>query len=184
MKQQRAFTLIEMLVTLTILGILATLAAPGFQSFQRSNLLAAHTNTLVAGLHAARNEAIKRNEHTYLVPLGNEWTSGWRVFVDTNFDGIYTEGTDISVMEQPALPSQLSLEKTGFGAFVSFDGSGFPRAASPPNTTFTFQLTGFTPGSDEEARNARRVKIALTGRIRSCKPASANDSQCSSKSED
>lgn len=178
MKYQRAFTLIEMLVTVAIMGILATLAAPGFESFQRSNLLSSHTNNLVAALQTAKNEAIKRNEHTYLIPLGSGWSSGWHVYVDTDFDGAYTAGTDVTLIKQGALPNQLTVSKSGPDAFVSFNGSGFPQKASPLNTTFTFQHAGFTSGSDEAARNARRVVIAKTGRIRSCKPASASDTQC------
>lgn len=182
MKQQRALTLIELLVTLAIMAILATLAAPGFQDFQRSNLLASHTNMLVAALQTAKNEAIKRNEPTYLVPLGSGWGSGWRVYVDTDFDGAYTAGTDLSIIEQAALPTQLTLSKTGSDNFVSFNGSGFPQKSSPLNTTFTFQHEGFASGSDAAARNARRIMVAKTGRIRSCKPASASDSQCLSNS--
>lgn len=161
------------------------LAAPEFQNFQRSNLLSSHTNTLVAALHTARNEAIKRNEPTYLAPLSNSgWSSGWRVYVDTDFDGIYNEGVDVSLIEKSALPTQLTLSKSGADAFVSFNGSGFPQKATPLNTTLTLQHAGFTPSSDLAARNARRVMIAKTGRIRSCKPVAAVDGQCASSSND
>lgn len=177
-KYQHAFTLIEMMVTLSILIVLTTLAAPSFQSFQRSNLLSSYTNTLVAGLHTARNEAIKRNEHTYLAPLEGNWINGWRVYVDKDFDGSYTSGNDITLLEQAALPNQLIISKNGTGNFISFDGSGFPQKTSPLNATLTIQHSGFMSNSDAAAQNSRLIKIAKTGRIRSCKPTSANDSKC------
>lgn len=177
MKQQRAFTLIEMLVTLAVMAILAMLAAPGFQDFQRSNLLSSHTNTLVAALQTAKNEAIKRNEPTYMTPLSSGWSSGWRVYVDTDFDGSYAEGTDVIIIEQAALPNQLILTNTGSSSFITFNGSGFPKEP----TTLNLQLSGYT--GQEAVKNTRRVKIAKTGRIRSCKPTSAEDSLCENTAE-
>lgn len=55
------FTLIELVTTLTVAGILMAIAAPGMFSFLASNRLTAQTNDLIADISFARSEAIKRN---------------------------------------------------------------------------------------------------------------------------
>ena len=57
----KGFTLIELVVTLTVAGILMAIAAPSMFSFLASNRLTAQTNDLIADLSFARSEAIKRN---------------------------------------------------------------------------------------------------------------------------
>jgi len=57
----KGFTLIELITTLTVAGILMAIAAPSMFSFLASNRLTAQTNDLIADLSFARSEAIKRN---------------------------------------------------------------------------------------------------------------------------
>jgi prepilin-type N-terminal cleavage/methylation domain-containing protein len=77
------FTLVELLVTIAVIAILATIAIPSFAETLIRNQTASQNNELVALIHLARNEAIKRNlqggsipEQTVrveLVPNGNSW---------------------------------------------------------------------------------------------------------------
>ena len=57
----KGFTLIELVTTLTIAGILMAIAAPSMFSFLASNRLTTQTNDLIADISFARSEAIKRN---------------------------------------------------------------------------------------------------------------------------
>ena len=57
----RGFTLIELMVTLVVFGILLTVGVPAFREFTMTNAMAARVNAFVSDLTYVRNEAIKRN---------------------------------------------------------------------------------------------------------------------------
>jgi type IV fimbrial biogenesis protein FimT len=58
--RQTGFSLIELLVTVTLLSILLALGVPAFTDLIASTKLTSATNTLIGHLHYARAEAIKR----------------------------------------------------------------------------------------------------------------------------
>ncbi|MGY0559139.1 GspH/FimT family pseudopilin [Luteimonas sp. A277] len=85
------FTLIELMVTVAVLAILATLAAPSFTTLINSNRLAGAANDMVAALQMARMEAIRRGESVVLCPStdgadcdGSDWS---RLIVFSDRDG-------------------------------------------------------------------------------------------------
>jgi prepilin-type N-terminal cleavage/methylation domain-containing protein len=59
MKQSGA-TLMELMVVLAISAILLTIGIPAFASLSQSSRLSSATTELIASLHLARSEAIKR----------------------------------------------------------------------------------------------------------------------------
>jgi type IV fimbrial biogenesis protein FimT len=71
----RGFTLIEMLIGITVLGILLTLAAPSFMVWMQNTQIRTAADAVLNGLQLARTEAIRRNK-TVRFTLGNqtEWT--------------------------------------------------------------------------------------------------------------
>ncbi len=85
------FTLIEMLVTVSIIAILLSIALPSYDSTIASTRMSNEINELQASLNFARSEAVKRglsiNVCPPTVPAGTTcstasplvWTSGWVV---------------------------------------------------------------------------------------------------------
>ncbi len=57
----RGFTLIELVVTVAVAGILAAIAVPSMTAFINASRLSGATEELTAGLQLARTEAVRRN---------------------------------------------------------------------------------------------------------------------------
>ncbi len=89
----KGLTLVELMITLAIAGILIATAAPSMREFIQNNRSATQINELQATLNLARSEAIKRNTGITVCKSSNgsscsgDWQDGWIVFIDSNFDG-------------------------------------------------------------------------------------------------
>src|SRR6056297_2363999 len=59
----RGFTMMELLIAIAVVAILATLAVPSFSDLLARNRGAGQVNGLIAGINAARAEAVKRSEN-------------------------------------------------------------------------------------------------------------------------
>lgn len=76
----RGLTLLELIVTLAVAAILATVAVPSFTSFIGNQRVKASSQGLYTGLLLARAEAIKRNAEVAVKPLAaDDWSRGWQV---------------------------------------------------------------------------------------------------------
>lgn len=125
----RGFTLVELLVTVALLAILLTLAAPSFTAMMRNNRMLALSNELVASLNFARAEAVKRAANVTVCKTADaaaanpvcttsgEWGSGWLVFVDDGITGV-VDGTDLRL--QVAQPDGGDARITGDASFADY----------------------------------------------------------------
>lgn len=64
LRHARGFTLIELMITVAVAAVLLMIAVPSFQNMIVSNRLTTTANDMVAALHLARIQAIKRNTAT------------------------------------------------------------------------------------------------------------------------
>ena len=73
------FTMIELMVTMIVLGVLAAIALPSFSTMMAGQRIKSASFDLIAALTMARSEAIKRNVNVNLTPNGGSWLNGWTV---------------------------------------------------------------------------------------------------------
>jgi type IV fimbrial biogenesis protein FimT len=115
----------ELLVTITVAGILSAIAVPAFNSFVQNDRDAAQANSLILSFNYARSEAIKRDKPggVQVCPSANgttcsggtNWSNGW-IVVDAAGDPPF--------QTVPALSGKNVLTATGAASGVTFGSNG------------------------------------------------------------
>lgn len=91
-EKSTGFTLVELVVTLSVAAILLAVAAPNFRQLIQDNRLVAGVNELSGSINVARSEAVKRGTRVVVCKSANgsdcvttgNWEQGWIIFVDNN----------------------------------------------------------------------------------------------------
>lgn len=160
------FTLIELIIVVSMMAIVMAIAIPSFQSTIQNNYSVSTSNQLVNSFNFARSEAIKRNlpvsvcataDGTF-TSCGSAWTTGWIIFVDTAGNGVYNSGTDTILRTELLTGSNATITSSPSINVATYNGSGF-AASSTTNVTFTVKATGCTGTS------GRTIAISMTGRL-------------------
>ena len=148
MRRQHGLTLVELLVTLTILAILVSVAFPGFQGMLTRNSLATTSNSMLLAINLARSEAVRTSGTINLEAIdpstaANEWGPGWRVTVPG--------GPVIRIFQ--SIPGGLTLDSDEASTTVQISGRG--GLLGVPD--YEFDLCSADQGGV-------RIRIAATGR--------------------
>lgn len=157
MRKTSGFTLIELIVTLAVAGILTAVAVPSFKTTIDNNRLVTQSNDLLAALLYARTTAISSgstqgqnvtvcassNTNT-ATPTCNSsnWANGWIVngytSAPTAAPGTATNlgaPTATVIRAYPGLPSGTTLDSNAYGSSVGFTGNG-SLATAPSSPTY------------------------------------------------
>lgn len=148
----RGFTLIELVVTLMVAGVLIAVAVPGFAATIRQNRLVSDANQFLTMFNLARSEAIKRGVAVSVEAVAgnssNEWGGGWEIRTQE-------AGAVRTLRRFPALDTRTSLDSV----------QGLTR--------FEFQSTGRTGVTDtlrlcddRVGETGREFSVITTGQVR------------------
>lgn len=162
MRRAHGFTLIELMVTLSVAAILLTIAVPNYQTFIQDSRLTAQINSFVTVMTLAKSEAIKRSSPVTVCPSvagvactgGKTWSNGWLMFADPNGDGVVDAGEEI-LQVGAALPGGNTLTSKN-QVRVRFTADGFSSGF----------FDTFTLCDSRGAADARGVVLSNQGRIR------------------
>lgn len=135
---QGGFTVVELMVTLGIVGILVAAAAPGYQDWVATTRLNSYANEFATALHFARSEAVKRNATVTLCKSASltacttseTWAQGWIVFVDATNVGTFDSGTDTILRVHEALGGGTTFAGgTDVASTISYRSNGMPTTS-------------------------------------------------------
>jgi type IV fimbrial biogenesis protein FimT len=149
------FTLVELLITLAILGILAALAAPSFTTMVERSRLSAASDELTSAIQLTRNSAIQFNGGVTLAkitgtdcPTNQNWSCGWQVFRDLDTDGVFNN-TDVMIQEFRLSPgvdimrsvSGANLQANRWGQLNGLNAVGFSLLPKGRPVTWPTSMT-------------------------------------------
>lgn len=180
---QAGFTLLELMITIAVLGILLGVGVPSFMGVIHTNRLATSTNELVTALHAVRTEAIKRGHRVTLCksPDGNacttngNWSQGWIIFDDPNHNASVDTGETILRVGQAA-PAGITI--TGNDSVTNY--ASYASDSTAKLTTGAFQAGAIRIRMDSNwvTKNVRCLTINASGRLVITTP-TTHDGLCS-----
>lgn len=174
MRLAKGFTLIELVVTIIVAGVLAAMAAPSFKNLVLDAKIGGQARALLSDLHTARSEAARLNQSVGVCPTANgtscstNWSHSRLVYIDD--DGDNSRSSSESILK---VSDDLSSGQTISGPG---DGSVFFRSSGQINQPTSFKIC------DERVGNfGRLVTVSVTGRtdivMTDCMPAEVDDDE-------
>ena len=160
----RGFTLVELMITVALVAITSSIAAPPLYHLVLDNRRASNVNELVGQLQYARSEAITRNSDVVVCPSASgedceatTWESGWISFADPNGNG--DVDPDETILKIADAIHDATFTSAEFDNFLRFRWNGRVMVNNPAEGSGEFTIC------DERGANyARVVQIDLAGR--------------------
>ena len=118
---RNGFTLVEVLITMVIVGILITITVPIYTDYIHDNRLKSAAETFYAGLNNARSEAIKQNKVVNVVyKSGTNWCVGYTTA--SSCDCAVAGQCNLGQVESSRFVGTTLALSNGMATQTSFDG--------------------------------------------------------------
>jgi type IV fimbrial biogenesis protein FimT len=189
-KPHRGFNLIELMVSVAILGVLLGLGVPSFAEWIRNQKIRASAESILNGMQVARSEAVRRNAAVQL-SFPDSLRTGWEIKVlDPGPITAASSGTVIQSRDNAEgnTCARPTFSPGGTSTTVTFGSIGSPlqySAGVPPlqSVDVTYDptscgtsgiVTGIVLSSTQtDALRKLRIVVAPGGSVRMCDPALA-----------
>lgn len=167
--RRSGFTLVELMIVLSIAAILIGIGVPSFRTLIQSQRMTTTVNDFLAAINLTRSEALQRGVRVDMVPAdatSADWSKGWTVFVDANSDQVLDVSEKVIYTHGP-MPDGMTVDVSSLGAaplYIAYRATGENRTgtkiANQKGGTIKFAL-------DDHQRN---VILNFLGRPRVCDP--------------
>jgi Tfp pilus assembly protein FimT len=166
-KKQWAFSLVELLVAVTVTGVLIATATPVFSTLVQTQKLKAMASTVSIDLKIAKSEAIKRASPiriTFNTTPSGDWCYGWKI--NTPCDCFVANSCVVGGVEMRK-------------SHLDFPNIRLEPKLSAPGNRLVFESTRLFLASTyghirvKSAEKEIRIIASRVGRIRTCSPAGA-----------
>ena len=162
---QPGFTLIELMIVISIAAILLAIGVPSFQYVTSANRASSEINGLLGDLQFARAEAIREGQTVTVCPSANgtscsgstSWKNGWLVFSDTGAP-LTIDGTDRLLKLQSSFANSDALDADKTISAITFSREGFAFGLGGP-MTFTLH------DSSTNAAYTRCLSVTIVGAL-------------------
>lgn len=171
-KAQSGFTLLELMLVVTLAGVLLGFGVPAMGAYLRNARITGAANDVMAALHFTRSEAIKRRQAVTLCTSTNPQAvnpacaaspllTGWIAFVDINQDGQRDAGEAVLLQREP-IPATITARASASPFRVTYLMNGFALNAAGAQLVLCDDRGNVPSGG--QLSSARGIQIAVTGR--------------------
>lgn len=171
---QKGFTVIELMIVLTVAAVLLAVGLPSFETMIKRNRISTEVNRVVGNLNYARSEAVAQGQTITLATksaTNNDWSQGWQIFVDSTpaaGGSAFDAANDTLLKDIDGSPGSLTVNSNAQGSpYISFRSNGMLNEGGASVIIAVCDEDGTEQGSSITVNLVGRVSVAETA---TCSP--------------